>query len=184
MREGAWMFPPMRTGCFEVGGGGDGGGGGAAATRPPTIPPCTPPMTPPSTPPRDATGMSGGSGLISDGASIGAAYAFAGLSCGGAFSVFGAGAGAGGGGGGGGAAGMDATNAIMVGTRGRLSVAYSNGTMMTAIARTVCPAMEMISGAADLGCRRLFSKTSNMTPSCDLPFEYLLMGKRCAATSD
>src|SRR5438552_1618723 len=77
---GAVIWPPIRTGFRDVGGGGGGGGGGGATdtsppTIPPTTPPGTPPSTPPTTPPRASATAVGGSGLTLLGASIGAANA-------------------------------------------------------------------------------------------------------------
>jgi hypothetical protein len=102
---------------------------------PPTTPPSIPPSTPPSPP--DLIGP-GGSGTICDGASIGAAFGFV-LGRGTAFgasTAFAGCAGGGGGGGGGGAAGASATKAIIVGTLGRLLVAYSSGTITTTVRTT------------------------------------------------
>jgi hypothetical protein len=103
-----------------------------------------PPSTPPGWPAVDAGGA-GGSGLISEGASIGAALGLvdgrAVATCRGAAVAFGAGGGGGGGGGGGVAAGAT-TNAIIAGTSGMLSVAYSNGTTITAVMSSVCPTTE------------------------------------------
>src|SRR5438270_13248425 len=120
---GCLMFPPTRTGAC-----GGGGGGGGASGRPPTTPPTTPPGTPPSTPcmPSPTLGTAT-SGLISFGASIGAAFGL--LTCGTTLGC--ATAGAGGGGGGGGGGGAAATNAIIEGGVGSTSVAIS-GMMMTA----------------------------------------------------
>src|SRR5262249_4431156 len=70
---GCLMLPPTRTGAV-----GGGGGGGGASGRPPTTPPTTPPGTPPSTPPGTPSPTLGTetSGLISLGASTGAAFGF------------------------------------------------------------------------------------------------------------
>src|SRR6478609_8053268 len=117
------MLPPTRTGAVG------GGGGGGASGRPPTTPPMTPPGTPPSTPPGTPVPTLGTetSGLISLGASTGAAFGL--VTTGSTFGC--ATAGAGGGGGGGGGGGADATNAIIDGGVGSTSVAIS-GMMITA----------------------------------------------------
>ena len=115
-KRGAVISPPTRTGAR--GEGTRGGGGGGVLSNPPTIPPATPPGTPYSKPAPcatfdDAIPSNPVSGVISAGASTGAAATTRG--CGGtgfgatlaAFvgTVFGAaGTGAGGGGGGGGVA--------------------------------------------------------------------------------
>src|SRR5205809_7222823 len=127
------MLPPTRTGWVG------GGGGGGATGRPPTTPPTTPPGTPPSTPPGTPSPTVGTdtSGLISFGASIGAAFGLA--TCGTTFGC--ATAGAGGGGGGGGGGGAEATNAIIDGGVGSTSVAMS-GMMMIAAKMNTWAAIE------------------------------------------
>ena len=78
-----------------------------------------------------------------------------------------AGAGGGGGGGGGGGAAGDATNAIMTGTSGRLSVAHINGTTNTTVTSTTCPMIDTTVAPAELRRYGLstFSRTkSNMAP--------------------
>src|SRR6185436_15885499 len=112
---GVLMLPPTRTGAV-----GGGGGGGGACGRPPTTPPTTPPGTPPSTPPGTPTPTLGTdtSGLISFGASIGAALGL--VTTGTTFGCATAG-------GGGGAA----AKAIIMGGDGSTSVAI-NGMMMIA----------------------------------------------------
>src|SRR5262245_28499453 len=127
------MLPPTRTGWV-----GGGGGGGGASGNPPTTPPTTPPGTPPSTPPGTPSPTLGTdtSGLISRGASTGAALGFE------TGTTFGwAAAGTGGGGGGGGGGGAAATNAIIDGGVGSTSVAIS-GMMMIAAKMATCAKIE------------------------------------------
>jgi hypothetical protein len=75
------------------------------------------------------------------------------LGCGTAFgasATFAGCAGGGGGGGGGGATGASATKAIIVGTFGRLFVAYNSGTITTMVTTTAWSATDSTTGAAVL----------------------------------
>src|SRR5437870_4866561 len=139
---GAVIWPPIRTGVRELGGGG-GGGGGASDMSPPTIPPTTPPGTPPSTPPTTPPSASAtaaaGSGLTLLGASIGAANA-PGFGVGARGCVATGCADGGGGGGGGGGAGAAAAKAIIVGTAGSVLVTFRSEVPTTRTRTTVCVA--------------------------------------------
>src|SRR5262249_47628483 len=106
---------------------------GASVSSPPTIPPTTPPSMPPSTPPGTpaVSTAPAGSGRIWLGDSIGAANAPGVGAATGRSALAVRPAGGGGGGGGGGAAGSAAANAIIVGTSGRVPVAYINGSTST-----------------------------------------------------
>src|SRR3954470_8127978 len=112
---------------------------------PPTTPPSTPPSTPPTTP---AVAFDGGSGLMSEGASTGAARALAdGVGCAAACFEAAPGAGGGGGGGGGGGAAMSATKAIIVGASGSALVTVRSGIAITRARTVACSAVDRTRGS-------------------------------------
>src|SRR5688572_17642301 len=141
MSAGACSSPPTRFGFA----GGGGVGGGASLTMPPRIPPSTPPGIPPSTPPTSPpsllrsmplsgwipTGIS--AGTVNVGPVVGTGFetcaAFAALA-------------AGGGGGGGEGTGASATNAIILGTSGSLSLTENSTTHATLPRTATCVAID------------------------------------------